>query len=66
MSYAEKKSYTTYKNDYKRLKYDVISFCVPKGKKAVIQRLAAARGLSISGYLVTLIDADLQRSVNGR
>ena len=48
----------TYKNKYRDKNYDRVEITVPKGKKEMIKSMAASRKLSISAYILDLIEKD--------
>lgn len=48
----------TYKNKYRNKHYDRVEIAVPKGKKAMIKAMATSRKLSISAYILDLIEKD--------
>lgn len=48
----------TYKNKYRDKNYDRVEIAVPKGKKEMIKAMAASRKLSISAYVLDLIEKD--------
>lgn len=50
---------TAYKNKYNLEKYDRINVTVNKGDKERIKERADALGLSINGYIKTLIQEDI-------
>lgn len=52
------------KNRYAAKVYDRVGLIVPKGQKSKIQAHAAASGKSLNGYIVGLIEKDMQ-SVKG-
>lgn len=48
----------TVKNRYNKKTYDRINFVTPKGRKQQIQRRAELLGMSVNGYINSLIDRD--------
>lgn len=48
----------TYKNKYRDKNYDRVEITVPKGKKEMIKAMATSRKLSISSYILDLIEKD--------
>lgn len=49
------------KAKYNAKAYDRIGVYVPKGRKAIIQDIAEQQGLSINGYINTLIVEAIER-----
>lgn len=47
-----------YKNKYRNKHYDRVEIAIPKGKKEIIKAMAASRKLSISSYILDLIEKD--------
>lgn len=41
--------------------YDQIKLLVPKGKREEIKAAAAAKGLSLNAYIISLIEADMEK-----
>lgn len=56
---ADQSKYTSYKNAFKAQKYDSISLLVEKGQKEKIKAHALAKGMSLNGYLNSLIEKDM-------
>lgn len=52
---------TDYKNAWLAEKLDRINLTVPKGKKEIIQRLAADLGLSVNAFINQAIDEQIQK-----
>ena len=52
---------TDYKNAWLAEKLDRINLTVPKGKKEIIQRLAADLGLSVNAFINQAIDEKIQK-----
>lgn len=50
---------TKYKNDWNAKKYDQVRLNVLKGQKEKIQEHAKSKGLSLNGYINSLIAADM-------
>lgn len=48
-----------YIRQYKKTKYDTVSFIVHKGKREVINAAAAKRGMSLPKYIMFLVERDL-------
>ena len=48
---------------YRAKMYDVIQTTVPKGKRDEYKALAAAHGLSLNAYIISLLEADRETSV---
>lgn len=49
---------TAYKTEFNRQAYDEIKLRVPKGDKEQIAQTAAARGMSLNKYILSLIESD--------
>ena len=45
-----------YDNDFTRENYDRLSVNIPKGKKAVLQKEAADRGISVTALIVEALE----------
>lgn len=56
------KTSTTVKNRYNAKAYDQIPLRVKKGEKEIIQKRAEQLGKSVNGYIVELIEADIEQS----
>ena len=52
---------TDYKNAWLAEKLDRINLTVPKGKKEIIQKLAADLGLSVNTFINQAIDEQIQK-----
>lgn len=52
---------TDYKNAWLAEKLDRINLTVPKGKKEIIQKVAADLGLSVNAFINQAIDEKLQK-----
>lgn len=50
---------TEYKNKFISENYDRIFLTVPKGTKSLIEEKAKSEGLSINGYITSLINKEL-------
>lgn len=50
-----------WQNDYIAKKYDRINLTVPKDQKEVIQAVAKSKGMSVNGWINSLIDAALEQ-----
>ncbi|MBQ4145472.1 MAG: hypothetical protein IJD36_02475 [Clostridia bacterium] len=50
---------TAYKNKFRSENYDRIFLTVPKGNKALMEEKAQSLGLSLNGYIASLINEDL-------
>ncbi len=50
---------TEYKNKFISENYDRIFLTVPKGTKALIEERAKREGLSINGYIISLLDREM-------
>lgn len=48
-----------YNREYKKKKYDTVSFIVPKGNREIINTAAAKHGMSLSKYIMFLVEKDL-------
>ena len=53
-----KKTYNYDYNQYNKDHYDRITVLVPKGERKEIQERAKDAGMSLSGYIVYLLNAD--------
>lgn len=47
---------------YMKEKLEKIEFRVPKGRKDKIREFATSKGMSLSAYITTLIDQDMQQN----
>jgi predicted HicB family RNase H-like nuclease len=56
------KTSSAVKNRYNAKAYDPISLRVKKGEKERVAAYAAAQGKSLNGYIVDLIERDMQKS----
>lgn len=54
-----------YRNNWIAEKLDRINLTVPKGRKAVIQAHAAARGESVNGFIGRAIEEAMERDKAG-
>jgi predicted HicB family RNase H-like nuclease len=52
---------TDYKNAWLAEKLDRINLTVPKGKKEIIQKMAADLGLSVNAFINQAIDEQIQK-----
>ena len=52
---------TDYKNAWLAEKLDRINLTVPKGKKEIIQKMAADLGLSVNAFINQAIDEYIQK-----
>ena len=52
---------TDYKNAWLAEKLDRINLTVPKGKKEIIQKMAADLGLSVNAFIHQAIDEHIQK-----
>lgn len=52
---------TDYKNAWLAEKLDRINLTVPKGKKEIIQKVAADLGLSVNAFINQAIDEKIQK-----
>lgn len=50
-------------NRYRAKAYDVIQAKVPKGQRDVYKAQAAAHGLSLNAYIISLLESDRQPPV---
>ena len=57
----EKKSRTTYKNQWARENQDKILLALPKGQKEVIKAHAGTRGESVNGFIGRAIKETIER-----
>lgn len=55
------KTSSTVKNRYNAKAYDQIPLRVKKGQKELIQKHAERLGKSVNGYIVDLIETDMQK-----
>ncbi len=53
------KTYQDSKDKYLREKVDTFVLRVPKGKKQEIMEFAASKGMSLNGYITSLVFADM-------
>lgn len=58
------KTSSTVKNRYNAKAYDQIPLRVKKGQKELIQKHAERLGKSVNGYIVDLIETDMQKEEN--
>lgn len=49
-----------YQNDYKREKYDRMELLLPKGRKEILKKKAKAAGVSMSEYINSLLEKELE------
>ena len=56
MPYSEAQKRATRK--YRDKAYDRFEITVPKGQRAIYKAQAAAHGLSLNAYIISLLDAD--------
>lgn len=57
---SEKFNQIKYKNQYDRDHYDNIHIIAPKGQKERIKAMANSKGISVSKYLLDLIEKDME------
>ena len=57
------KTYQDSKDKYLREKVDTFVLRVPKGKKDEIMEYAASKGMSLNGYITSLVFADMAGEV---
>lgn len=50
---------TEYKNEYAKNRYDRLNMLLPKGMKDKIKGTAADMGISVSQYIIMLVNADI-------
>lgn len=55
------KAHTKATNKYITKHYDRINLTLPKGDKAVIKQLAAARGMSVNACIKSILEAEIAR-----
>lgn len=48
-------------NKYIKNHYDRINLTLPKGDKDIIKRVAASRGMSVNGYINSILKAEIAR-----
>ena len=58
------KTYQDSKDKYLREKVDTFVLRVPKGKKEEIAQYAASKGMSLNGYITSLVFADMGEKVD--
>ena len=49
-------------NKYVKQNYDRINVTMPKGKKEEYKEQAAAKGMSLNSYIISLIEADISKT----
>lgn len=49
------------KNDYAKKTYDDVRLQVKKGQKEIIRQYAESKGMSLNGYINSLIEADMKQ-----
>lgn len=65
MAYKDKSKKTAYQNEFIKSAYDRINLTVPKGRKAELQAFVERHGLSVNGFINSLIDGALERERAG-
>ena len=55
------KTSTQSKNKYNTKTYDQLRIIVKKGQKDVIKQYAESKGMSLNGYINSLIEADMKQ-----
>lgn len=55
------KTSTQSKNKYNSKTYDQLRIVVKKGQKDVIKQYAESKGMSLNGYINSLIEADMKQ-----
>ncbi len=55
---------TDYKNQWQKENLDRVNLTMPKGRKAVIQAHAEARGESVNGFITRAVDNPLRQDDN--
>lgn len=65
MSEARKRANETWNKEHMKERYDRIQLVVAKGQRDVIKDRAASLGLSVNGYILGLVAADLAQGVPG-
>ena len=48
-------------NKYICKHYDRVNLTLPKGDKAIIKQLAASRGMSVNGFIKSILSAEIAR-----
>ena len=48
-------------NKYISKHYDRVNLILPKGDKDIIKRVAASRGMSVNGFIQSLLEAEIAR-----
>ena len=61
MTFSDKKRAQEYVNQYSRENYDRVLVLFPAGKKEILKRVAADRGLSVNAFINAAIDEKLKR-----
>ena len=61
LSEARRKANDKWNEENLKKRYDRIQLVVPKGRKADIQVAAKSQGLSVNGWINSLIDAALEQ-----
>lgn len=56
---AQSKAHMRASNKYNAKAYDRVSLMLPKGQKEVVQEQAKSKGMSLNGYINSLIAADM-------
>lgn len=65
MSEARKRANKNWNDANMKERYDRIQLVVPKGQREVIKDHAAALGVSVNAYILSLVEADLARGTGG-
>ena len=55
------KSHIKAVNKYIKANYDRITVLLPKGKKDIIKQIASSRGMSVNGFVKSIIEAEISR-----
>ena len=61
----EKFNKVEYNNQFNAMKYDRISFLVPKGEKEVIKAAAEQAGKSVNAYILEAVHEKMSQGSNG-
>lgn len=57
----QNKSHNRAVNKYIKKHYDRINLTLSKGDKEIIKRVAASRGMSVNGYINSILKAEIAR-----
>lgn len=65
MAFKDPSRKISYQNEFIKKAYDRINLTVPKGRKAELQTVATKHGVSVNGYINSLIDTALDKEQDG-